>query len=172
MHEKVAKLVIERATVIFNLLARHLTRWSCRASERYNVLAWRSKKCAGPVLMLRAASPMLIVAAGFLCLTWSFVLSLAEHYDLKFRVVSFWCFVKLLLSWLPLMWAHALNVCWFCVAGLWLKVRRVWHKSCQCSIHHTWRIWCRAKVSKFFSILVWFHKFRIVTDDPPPRSSG
>ena len=39
MHEKVAKLVIERATVIFNLLARHLTRWSCRASERYNVLA-------------------------------------------------------------------------------------------------------------------------------------
>ena len=39
MHEKVAKLVIERATVIFNLLARHLTRWSSRASERYNVLA-------------------------------------------------------------------------------------------------------------------------------------
>ena len=39
MHEKVAKLVIERATVIFNLLARHLTWWSCRASERYNVLA-------------------------------------------------------------------------------------------------------------------------------------
>ena len=48
MHEKVAKLVIERATVIFNLLARHLTRWSCRASERYNVLARRSEKCAGP----------------------------------------------------------------------------------------------------------------------------
>ena len=39
MHEKVAKLVIERAIVIFNLLARHLTRWSCRASERYNVPA-------------------------------------------------------------------------------------------------------------------------------------
>ena len=53
MHEKVAKLVIERATVIFNLLARHLTRWSCRASERCIVLARRSEKCAGPVLMLR-----------------------------------------------------------------------------------------------------------------------
>ena len=61
MHEKVAKLVIERATVIFNLLARHLTRWSCRASERYNVLArtgpavWKVRRASGPVLMLRAA---------------------------------------------------------------------------------------------------------------------
>ena len=58
---KVAKLVIERATVIFNLLARHLTRWSCRASERYNVLArtgpvvWKVRRASGPVLMLRAA---------------------------------------------------------------------------------------------------------------------
>ena len=49
MHEKVEKLVIEWATVIFNLLARHLIRWSCRASERYNVLARRSEKCAGPL---------------------------------------------------------------------------------------------------------------------------
>ena len=49
MHEKVAKLVIEWATFIFNLLARHLTRWSCRGSERYNVLARTSEKCAGPV---------------------------------------------------------------------------------------------------------------------------
>ena len=60
MHEKVAKLVIERATVIFNLLARHLTRWSCRASERYNVLArtgpavGKVRRASGPVLMLRA----------------------------------------------------------------------------------------------------------------------
>ena len=62
MHEKVAKLVIERATVIFNLLARHLTRWSCRASERYNVLArtgpavWKVRRARGPVLMLRAVN--------------------------------------------------------------------------------------------------------------------
>ena len=62
MNEKVAILVIERATVIFNLLARHLTRWSCRASERYNVLArtgpavWKVHRASGPVLMLRAAS--------------------------------------------------------------------------------------------------------------------
>ena len=61
MHEKVAKLVIERATVICNLLARHLTRWPCRASERYNVLArtgpavWKVCRASGPVLMLRAA---------------------------------------------------------------------------------------------------------------------
>ena len=61
MHEKVAKLVIERATVIVNLLARHLTRWSCRASERYNVLArtgpavWKVRRASGPVLMLRVA---------------------------------------------------------------------------------------------------------------------
>ena len=47
-----ARLALERATVIFNLLARHLTRWSCRASERYNVVVRtgpRSEKSAGPV---------------------------------------------------------------------------------------------------------------------------
>ena len=57
MHEKVAKLVIERATVIFNLLAGGPA-GPVKDTMYWPVLARRSEKCAGPasgpVLMLRA----------------------------------------------------------------------------------------------------------------------
>ena len=39
--------VIVRASTIWNLMARHISRWSVRASERLNLLARWSEECQG-----------------------------------------------------------------------------------------------------------------------------
>ena len=74
--------VIVRASAIWNLVARHISRWSVRASERSNVLTrtgpavWKVRRASRPALMSRAALTPSLPLSHFSSVPPSFLHSL------------------------------------------------------------------------------------------------